>query len=227
MSDAPEMFDLLVRQRDLMKRILAKLEPVVQEEVGTYLFLHGWNIYEASKATIILLNSQVPFTIPLLARSALESAFYIGSVAKNPSLGRELTAREKSEMARKTEHWIGRGIVHERHRSVPEASKAKAPDGELPKRPAQYFSTENIARLAGLTEFYEDEYRFLCLHVHGNQAGIFGSGDGILVRKAAYALSHSLVIASGVLRTGSEFGDEIQACDQRLGEIRRAAIRSK
>jgi len=74
---------------------------------------------------------------------------------------------------------------------------------------------EQIAALAELSPYYDDDYRFLSLLVHGNQTGILNSGTGFLTRKGLLALSNAMFFASinlsSVFRMSAKFAPELTA----------------
>jgi hypothetical protein len=84
--------------------------------------------------------------------------------------------------------------------------------------------SKEIARTAGLSPLYDDDYRQLCLAVHSNQAGILNSASGFLVRKGLLSICNAVFLASQVL-TGAfrlkSFDAELQSHHARMEELMR------
>jgi Family of unknown function (DUF5677) len=221
LGDADECLALLKEQRDLLQRMLSKYEDVVggkNPELVLFFFLHSWNIFEMAKAAILLMEGQEPFAVAVVARSALESAFNIRAATRNPTFAIQKVAYEYEEIAKKKKLFIRKGVWKKSRGASPEHLRKAA--AELRRKhsvlPEEFKQVEKIAQLAGLTPYYESDYRLLCMHAHANQAGIADSGEGLLCRVGLLAISNSLYVAGVALGWVGDFKTELSGLKGRM-----------
>jgi hypothetical protein len=212
-NDVIEVCKLLSEQKELLWRIYyAATDPpgkvMEKADLANFFFCHALHIHELAKAALILMDSREPYGVVLLARSAIESAFNLLAAMNDPKFGPQRMAFELEDLARKLEFLGEKGIWPSSRRPTPaecrqdaerirQQYKTPAPTTQAEK--ARIEKIEQIARVADLVPFYDDEYRQLCLTVHCNAAGILNAGTGFLVRKGALALCNATFLASQVL----------------------------
>ena len=227
MNDAPECLALLADQKRLLKELLADVKDRLTEtepksELAMFLLTHGWNVYEMAKATVLLMEAGEPYATVVLARSALESVFNMLAASNNSTFGGQKMAQELDELADKIELFTKVGCWHSSRKPTPEDCRKEA-ERILAKYKVQrkkWKQIEQVAALAQLSPYYDDDYRFLSLLVHANQTGILNSGTGFLTRKGLLALSNAMFCASSNLSSvfllRAKFDPEITAHQSRM-----------
>ena len=212
-DDVIEVCDLLKDQKELLWRIhhVATDPPGKLSEkadLANFLFTHAVHIHEMSTAALILMESGRPYTVTIFARSALESMFNMVATVEDKTFGPQRLAHEFEELARKLKLLSAKQVwvVTRRPTSedcLKEAARirqhynvlAPANRGERDR----IDKVEQIASTAGLSPYYDDDYRQLSLSVHSNQAGIVNAASGFLVRKGMLSLCSATAMASHVL----------------------------
>jgi hypothetical protein len=222
MNDAAECLTLLADQKRLLKQVLADIKNRLPEaepksELAMFLLTHGWNVYEMAKAAVLLMEAGEPYATVALARLALESAFNMLAASNNSAFGPQKMAQELNELADKIEFFTKAGCWNTTRKPTPEDCRKEA-ERILAKYKVErkkWKQIEQIAALAKLSPYYNDDYRFLSLPVHANQTGILNSGTGFLTRKGLLALSNAMFFASSnlssVFRMRAKFDPEITA----------------
>lgn len=226
-QDAPEAAALLADQADLLWEVfLAATDPpgrVSQTaDLQNFFLRHALHIWGMARSAVDLMHCGQPYAVPVLARSALESAFSLVAAAKKRAFGPQRMAYELEELARKIELLIRRGGWTSGHRPTPEECRREAEkirqeytapcpttDGERHR----IAKIDRIAQVAEMSDFYDNDYRWLSLTVHSNQAGILNSISGFLARKGVLALSNAAYFAAVI--TARAFGVQ-QQFDARL-----------
>ena len=212
-GDAIEVCGLLNEQQELLGRIYHDAtEPpgkvMAKADLANFLFYHALHIRELAKTAVLLMESGRPYAVVLLGRSALESMFNLTAAVQDRQFGPQRIAFEYEEQARKLKCLLEKGAWHASRRPTPdeclrEAERIRrdyavaAPQNRDERN--QVEKIERIAERAGLTPYYDDDYRFLSLTVHANQAGIVNAAHGFLTRKAMIALCHATYMACQVL----------------------------
>jgi hypothetical protein len=220
MDDAAECLSLLETENALLKHIISetekRLEPSVERhELALFVLTHAWNVYELAKAAILLTKAAEPFAVAILARSALESTFNMLAAARDKSFGPQKLAREWEELAGKFEFFIKSGSWDPSRKPTPEQCRQTA--DQIRKKyavvPEKAKPIEQIARLAELSPYYDDDYRWLSLLVHANQVGIHNTAAGFLSRKGSLALANAIFITAngmvGLFCLGKAFDSDI------------------
>lgn len=230
MDDAPELLELLQDQKALLRRVLApardRFEQAGQNmDLALFFLAHGWNVCEMAKAATLLMEAGEPFSLPLLARSALESTFNLLAAVRNKPFGPQKIAFEWEQMAGKFELFIQSGSWDPSRKPTPEQCR-QAADRILKHYAVEKKSwkqTEQIAQKAELTPYYDDDYRFLSLHVHANQIGIMNTAAGFLSRKAGIALANALFITTnalvGVAGLSAQFDADLTGIKARMDTL--------
>jgi hypothetical protein len=211
--DAIEVCALLNEQQELLWRIYHDAtEPpgkvMEKADLANFLFYHALHIRELAKTAVLLMESGRPYAVVLLGRSALESMFNLTAAVQDRQFGPQRIAFEYEEQARKLKFLLEKGAWLASRRPTPdeclrEAERIRrdyavaAPQNRHERN--QIDKIERIAERAGLTPYYDDDYRFLSLTVHANQAGILNAMTGFLSRKAMIALCHATYLACQVL----------------------------
>jgi hypothetical protein len=212
-ADAIEACALLTEQKELLWRIYHDAtEPpgkvMAKADLANFVFYHTLHIHALAKAAVILMENRAPYGVVLLGRSALESAFNLLAAMNDPEFGPQRIAFELEDLARKLEFLGQKGIWPSSRRPTPTECRHdadrirkqyKAPTPTTNAGKARIEKIEQIAGVAELSPFYDDEYRQLCLTVHCNAAGILNAGSGFLVRKGALALCNAVFFASQVV----------------------------
>lgn len=204
MNDAPECLRIVTDQTGLLKKIIDESHKRLESDryepfhdVAMFIIAHGWNIYEMAKASIRLMEKQEPFAIVVLARAALESTFNLVAATSCKEFGPQKIAFESEELAAKIELLIAKQAWIPSREPKPTQCRDAAirilKKYKLPSK--EWKQTEQIAQRAGLSPYYDDDYRFLSMGVHGNQFGIWNTGSGFLVRKGLLSVSNSLYFA--------------------------------
>jgi hypothetical protein len=224
MDDAPELLELLQDQKALLRRVLApardRFERASQNmDIALFCLAHGWNVCEMAKAATLLMEAGEPFALPLLARSALESSFNLLAAVRSKPFAPQKIAHEWEELAGKFEFFIKSGCWDSSRRPTPEQCRQTADRvrKHYAVEPKSWKQTEQIAERAELSPYYDDDYRFLSLHVHANQIGILNTATGFLSRKAGLALANALFLTTNALVGVSALGDQF---DTELAGIR-------
>jgi hypothetical protein len=206
MNDAAECLALLTDQKRLLKQLLADVKDRLPEaehksEFAMFLLTHGWNVYEMAKGAVLLMEAGEPYTTVVLARSALESAFNMLAASNNAAFGGQKMAQELDELADKIEFFTKAGCWHASRKPTPEdcRKEAKRVLAKYKVERKKWKQIEQIAAIADLSPYYDDDYRFLSLVVHANQTGILNSGTGFLTRKGLLALANAMFVASSNL----------------------------
>lgn len=233
MNDAAECLRLLMDQKDCLKRLLADVEGQMDHvrhgkaDLALFFSIHGWNVYEMVKGAVLLMGAEEPHATALLARSALESAFIMSAAEANPAFAGQKITQELDELADKIEFFTKVGCWHPSRKPTPDDCR-KAAERVLTKYKVvrkKWKQIEQIASIAGLTPYYDDDYRFLSLLVHGNQFGIMNSATGFLTRKGLLALSNGVFFASTILsrvfRLKAKFETEITEHQSRVEAMMR------
>lgn len=238
-SDAIEVCTLLTEQKELLWRIHhAATEPpgkvMAKADLANFLLCHGLHIHELAKAALLLMANREPYSVVLLARSALESAFNLVAAKSDPQFGPQRLAHELEEMARKLTFLIEKDAWLASRHPTPDECRQKAewirkeysapPLAEKRDRD-RIANIERIAEVADLKPYYDDDYRQLSLTIHSNQAGILNAGSGYLVRKAMLALCSAALLASATLcdafNLRTTFNDQLQDHEARLAHLMR------
>ena len=174
------------------------------------------------------MHNQDAYAVVLLARSALESMFNLVAAVQDRKFGPQRMALEYEEMARKIKLLLAKQAWFASRRPTPEDCLREAArirrdyDAPAPQTRDECNKIEKIERIAdkaGLSAYYDDDYRLLSLTVHANQAGILNAASGFLVRKAMLALCHSAYYACQVLCGAHRirtFDAELEAQEIRL-----------
>lgn len=230
MDDAPELLELLQDQKALLRRVLApardRFEQAGQNmDLAMFFLAHGWNVCEMAKAATLLMEAGEPFAMPLLARAALESTFNLLASVRHKPFAPQKIAFEWEEMAGKLEFFIKSGSWDPGRKPTPDQCRQTA--GRIRKHYAVDAKTwkqiEQVAQKAELTPYYDDDYRFLSLHVHANQIGIMNAATGFLSRKAGVALANALFITTnalvGVAGLSAQFDPELATIQSRVEAI--------
>lgn len=227
-EDVIAVCQLLTEQKELLWRIHheateppGKVHP--KADLACFLLYHGLHIHEMAKAALLLMQSREPYSVVLLARSALESAFNLVAAKTDVKFGPQRMAFEMEELARKltslakhdawpaTRSPTPADCLREAQR-IRQSYNVPAPATEAEKRRIKLI--EEIAKVADLSPYYEDDYRQLSLTVHSNQAGILNAGSGFLVRKGMIVLCNAALLASATLcdafRLRAQFDAEVQ-----------------
>jgi hypothetical protein len=236
-ADAKEVCDLLTDQKVLLWRIHhGATEPpgkvMAKADLANFLLCHGLHIHELAKAALLLMENREPYAVVLLGRSALESAFNLVAAKNDVQFGPQRMAHELEDLARKLKLLAEHGAwpatrkptredcLRESER-IRQSYNAPAPTKEADKRRVKLI--EEIAKVADLSPYYEDDYRQLSLTVHSNQAGILNAGSGFLVRKGMLAVCNAALLASATLcdafRLRTTFNDELEAHEARLAKV--------
>ena len=212
-TDAVEVCALLKEQKELLWLIYHDAtdppgKVMEKADLANFVFYHTLHIHALAKAAVILMENQAPYGVVLLGRSALESAFNLLAAMNDPKFGPQRIAFELEDLARKLEFLAEKGIWPPSRRPTPTECRKdaerirkqyKAPPPTTNAEKARIEKIEQIARVAELSPFYDDEYRQLCLTVHSNAAGILNAASGFLVRKGALAVCNATFFASQVL----------------------------
>jgi hypothetical protein len=211
-SDVIEVCELLDDQKELLWEVYhAATEPpgkvMKKADLACFLLVHALHIHQMSKSALILMTNGNPYSVALLARSALESMFNLVASMKDRDFGPQRMAFELEEVARKLRFLLEKHFWHASRLPTPEdcereAKRIRTTYSALPPSKGDRHrieKTERIAATAGLSPFYDDDYRQLSLAVHSNQAGILNSASGFLVRKGMLALCTSTHLASQVI----------------------------
>jgi hypothetical protein len=224
-AEANEMLTLLRDQATFLWNIyhLATEPPGKvnsKADLANFFLIHSLHIHEMAKTAVVLMENESPYAVTLLARSALESAFNMSAAQRDRQFGPQRIAFEREELARKLKHLIEKRAWLASRRPTPdeclqEAQRIRrdyaAPPLSSRREQDRIEKIERIADTAGLSPFYEDDYRFLSLTVHANQAGVLNSMSGFLVRKGLLACSNAAFFASHVLIRVFGLGDPDQA----------------
>ena len=212
-QDATEACALLADQTALLLEVYdAATEPPARQtpaaDLCHFLLRHGLHVWAMGNSALTLMDSKDAYPIPLLARSALESAFYLVAAAADRSFGPQRMAFEMEELGRKLRQLIKLGAwTLTRHPTPEECAQAArgirgrygvAPPGDRAGE-NRISNIEQVARAAGLSPYYDDDYRWLSLFTHGNQAGIENSISGFLPKKAMQALCSASSVAGACL----------------------------
>jgi hypothetical protein len=209
-SDAAEACQLLPDQRELLRQIIHDAtEPsdknIVKPELANFLLHHSLHVYEMAKSGLLLMEKREPYAVVLIGRSALESMFNLAAASQDREFGPQRIALEFEQLAKKLSLLIDKNVWPATRRPTPteyldEAARIRrtysAPKPSQPRDRERVQNIERIAEVAGLSPYYDDDYRLLSLTVHGNQAGILNAGSGFLVRKGMLALSNATFLAS-------------------------------
>jgi hypothetical protein len=212
-AEVVEACELLADQKKLLWTIYHHAtEPptklVAKADLANFLLFHALHIHEMGKAALILVENGQPYAVVLVARSALESAFNLVAAVQNREFGPQRMAFELEELAKKLKLLLEKGAWFASRRPTPDECLREAArirrdySAATPTKRCdrdQIEKIERIAEAAGLSPFYDDDYRQLSLAVHSNQAGILNSASGFLVRKAMLALSNATFLANQVL----------------------------
>ncbi len=236
-ADVIKVCDLLADQRELLRRIHHDAtEPpgkvMAKADLANFLLCHGLHIHEMVKAALLLMRSVEPYSVVLLARSALESAFNLVAARNDNQFGPQRMAYELDELARKLSLLIEKQAWPASRHPTPDECRKKAEwirkEYAVPvlaenRDRVRIANIERIAEVANLLPYYDDDYRQLSLTVHSNQAGILNAGSGFLVRKGLLALCNASLMASAVLcdafRLRPSFNEKIEEHEGRLSEV--------
>jgi hypothetical protein len=212
-ADATEVCALLSEQKELLWRIYHDAtEPpgkvTTKPELANFLLFHALHIHAMAKAGLLLMENREPYAVVLLGRSALECMFNLAAAVQDRHFGPQRMALEHEQLARKLKLLLDKGAWLATRRPTPadclkEAARIRRDySAPIPPQKRDRDRIENIERIAetaGLSPFYDDDYRQLSLAAHGNQAGVLNSASGFLVRKGALALCNAASVASHVL----------------------------
>ncbi len=235
--DVIKVCDLLADQKELLRRIHHDAtEPpgkvMAKADLANFLLCHGLHIHEMAKAALLLMGSAEPYSVVLLARSALESAFNLVAARNDKQFGPQRMAYELEELARKLTLLAEKQAWPASRHPTPDECRKNAE--QIRKEYAVPVLTDNrdrvrisnierIAEVANLSPYYDDDYRQLSLTVHSNQAGILNAGSGFLVRKGMLALCNASLMASAVLCDAFQlrptFNEKIEEHEARLSEV--------
>jgi hypothetical protein len=227
-ADVLEVHTLLTEQTELLWNVYhAATEPPgkvnAKADLANFLFVNALHIHQMAKSALVLMENQSHYAVTLLARSALEGAFIMVASKKDHAFGPQRIAFELEELARKLQLLQERQIWPASRRPTPadcvqEADHIRrhytAPVPATRSERDRIQRIERIAEVAGLSPYYDDDYRQLSLAVHSNQAGILNSTSGYLVRMGMLALCNATFFASQVITTA--FG--IKTFDQELND---------
>jgi len=206
--------DLLSEQNALLWQIYHDATAAPPEEVikkadlANFLFRNSLHIHQMSDSALVLMFGRRPYSVGLLARSALESAFNLRAAALDTQFGPQRMAHELEELGRKLRSLTHNGYWPANRRPTPaecdhEAARIRREyDAAVPATNGERDRIAKIERIAGvanLSPLYDDDYRQLSLAIHSNQAGILNSASGFLVRKGMLSLCNSTFLASRVL----------------------------
>lgn len=238
--DAIEVCGLLNEQQELLWRIYHDAtEPpgrvMEKADLANFLFYHALHIRELAKTAVLLMESGRPYAVVLLGRSALESIFNLTAAVQDRQFGPQRIAFEYEEQARKLKCLLEKGAWIASRRPTPdeclrEAERVRstynvsipAKRKENPDEWDRISKIEKIAERAGLTPYYDDDYRLLSLTVHANQSGILNATTGFLTRKAMIALCHATYLACHVLSgvfSIKAYDAELAEHEQRMTEL--------
>jgi hypothetical protein len=239
-TDIIEACDLLIHQTEILRLIHHVAtdppgKPNPKADLANFLFCNALHIREMGKAALTLMGNQNPYAVVLLGRAALESAFSIVAAVKDKGFGPQRLAFEMEDLAKKLELMIEKGDWPTSRRPTPDECR-KAADRIRREYSAPALShrrdidritkIEQIAKTAGLSPYYDDDYRQLSLTVHGNQAGVLNAGSGFLVRKGMLAICTSTFLACEVLTTAfkiKSFDAELKDHHSRLDALMQKA----
>ncbi len=236
-TDVIEVCDLLKEQKELLWNIhYAATDPpckvMAKADLANFLLCHGLHIHEMAKAALLLMQNREPYSVVLLARSALESAFNLVAAKNDLQFGPQRMAHEMEELAGKLTFLINnQGWPASRHPTPDECRQQADRIRKLYNAAAlqekgqrdRITKIERIAEVADLKPYYDDDYRQLSLTVHGNQAGIVNAGSGFLVRKGMIALCNAVLLPGATLcdvfRLRPGFDTHLQDQHRRLEEF--------
>jgi hypothetical protein len=235
-DDAIEICDLLHEQGELLWHVYHVVtEPPrkIDQNVDLALFIltHAAHIHQLSSSALILMQNRKSYSVVFIARPALESLFTMVASVQDRSFGPQRIAFELEELARKIKGLLEYGVWTASRHPTPEEClreaarirrECSAPTlGQKVERD-RIEKIERIAQVAGLSPFYDDDYRQLSLAVHSNQAGILNAASGFLVRKAMLALCHTTHRATHVLCRAfqaKEYLPTLQEYEKRLETV--------
>jgi hypothetical protein len=128
-ADVRALFALIEDQtKTLSEAYLAATEPNRRihdkADVANFILYHALHIAEMAKAALMLLASSEPYSIPILARSALESAFNLVAAGRDPAFGPQRIALELEDFAKKIVLLEEKGLWEFRHPTPDECREA-------------------------------------------------------------------------------------------------------
>lgn len=212
-SSASTLCALIQEQLEVLWAIyLEATEPpgkiTAKADVANFLLLNAIHIHQMARSAMTLMENGQPYSVVILARSALESMFNLRASVADSNFGPQRLAHEMDELARKLRCLAENDLWPQTRHPTAEDCKSEAARIRslynlpvLAKRSEidRIDKVERIAQVADLSPYYDDDYRHLSLAVHGNQAGIINAAHGFLVKKALLALSNALFIGANVL----------------------------
>jgi hypothetical protein len=221
---------LLPRAYEMATQAVPKV--VAKADLINFYWHLALHIQALARAALSLMESRQPYAVPLLARSAMESAFVLVAGHRDEAFGPQRMAYELEDLARKLDLMLTDKARDPSQRPTPQECRDAAErirrEYNAPAPPTRgerdrIAKIERVAAVAGLEAFYDDEYRQLSLPVHANLAGIVNAGSGFLVCKGMVVLCNAVHFATSVLCNQFRLGPPLET-DMRALFVRMEAL---